>query len=183
MTCIHKGNDPRELIQHQVILWLIHKENDIPIIKVRMGLMIPTLKHIWLDPPSGFTFGWVWPNVPLSGNCETHPFFYQGNVLDPAVTYWAWPFPTGTYLACPQPTGTYRACSHQTGTYWGCPHSTGSYLACPYTTILATLPPILGGCPLIGVFWSKSSNLPPIFLKNPLFFSDYSYLTINYWSA
>ena len=28
--------------------------------------------------------------------------------------------------------------------------------------ILATLPPILGGCPLIGFFWPKSCNLPPI---------------------
>ena len=33
--------------------------------------------------------------------------------------------------------------------------------------IASNLPPILGGCPLIGGFWLKSINLPPIC---PLFF-------------
>ena len=57
-------------------------ENDIPMIKVRMGLTIPTLGHVWTDPPSGFAFGWVCPNMPSGGNCQTHPSFYQGNVPD-----------------------------------------------------------------------------------------------------
>ena len=61
------------------------KENDIPMIKVGMGMTIPTLGHIWRwpDPPSGFAFGWVWPNMHLGGNYQTHPSVYQGNVPFP----------------------------------------------------------------------------------------------------
>ena len=83
---------------------MVNRENDIPMIKVMMDLTIPTLGHVWPDPPSGYAFMWVWPNMPLGGNCQTHPSFYQGNVPDQGQTQPSRPGLATLGQAQPRPT-------------------------------------------------------------------------------